>query len=152
MVIEDNPSVNLQAFARATILKRLNENIAASGGSEDREPGYDGRSDEMSGARFINAIPTAHGGKFGEAQLRGQVRSQVQLGNESEERDEPDSAEENFVDITPCPIFTRLKGSNDWVPRGVKMFRGVAIRRRVTATHVAARQTKPQVDPERTHR
>ena len=33
---------------------------------------------------------------------------------------------------------------------GVKMFRGVAIRRGITATHVSARQAKPQVDPGRT--
>jgi hypothetical protein len=31
------------------------------------------------------------------------------------------------------------------------MFRGVAIRRRVTATHVSASQAKPQVDPGRTN-
>jgi hypothetical protein len=59
--------------------------------------------------------------------------------NGNQEREKPDSAEENFVDITPCPIFARLKGSNDRMRGGVKMFRGVAIRRGVTATHVAAR-------------
>ena len=82
VVIEDNPSVNLQAFARATIFKRLNENVAPSGCSEDRQPGDDGRSDEMSEATFIDVVTTAHGSKLGEAQLRRQVRSQVQLGNE----------------------------------------------------------------------
>ena len=85
--IENNPSMNLQALMRATILKRLNENVAACGASEDRQPRYDGRSDEMSGAKFVDAITTAHGGKLREAQLRRQARSQVQLGNEGMEAD-----------------------------------------------------------------
>jgi len=86
VAIEDNPSVNLQALMRATILKRLDENVAPCGGSEDRQPLHDGRGDEMSGAKFIDAIATAHGGKLREAQLRRQVRSQVQLGNEGRGR------------------------------------------------------------------
>jgi hypothetical protein len=61
-----------------------------------------------------------------------------------------DSAQENFIDVTPRPIFTRLKRSNDGMRGRVKMFRGVAIRRRVTATHMSARQAKSQMDPGRT--
>jgi len=34
---------------------------------------------------------------------------------------------------------------------GVKMFRGVAIRRRITAADVSTGQTKPQVNPGRTN-
>ena len=67
MVIEDNPSVNLRAFLRATILKRLNENVAACASSEDRQPGYDCRGDEMSKATFIDTVTTAHAGNLGEA-------------------------------------------------------------------------------------
>lgn len=36
------------------------------------------------------------------------------------------------------------------MPGGVKMFRGVAVRRRVAATYVSARQAEPQMDPGRT--
>ena len=72
--------------------------------------------------------------------------------NGNQEREKPDSAQEHFVDVTPGPIFARLKGSNDRMRGGVKMFRGVAIRRRVTATYMATRETKPQVDPGGTHR
>jgi hypothetical protein len=113
----------------------------------------------MSDAKFIDAITTAHIGKLCEAQLRRQARSQVQLGNEGNCRcyrriqaqpEGSDSAQENFIDITPRPIFPRLKGSNDGMRGGVKMFRGVAIRRRVTAADMSARQAKSQVDPGRT--
>jgi hypothetical protein len=65
--------------------------------------------------------------------------------------EEPDSAEEHFVDITPHPIFARLKGLNYRVPRGVKMFRGVVVWRRITATHMSTRQTKSQVNPGSPH-
>jgi hypothetical protein len=85
VVIEDNPTMNLQALVRAAILERLNENVAACGGGEDRQPRYDGRSDEMSGAKFIDAVTTSHSGKLREAQLRRQARSQVQLGNEGKQ-------------------------------------------------------------------
>jgi hypothetical protein len=33
----------------------------------------------------------------------------------------------------------------------VKMFRGVTVRRRITAAHMAACQAKPQMDPSGTH-
>ena len=62
----------------------------------------------------------------------------------------PDLAQEHFVDVTPRPIFTRLKGSNDGMTGGVKMFRGMAVRRRIATTHMSARQTEPQMDPGRT--
>jgi hypothetical protein len=62
-----------------------------------------------------------------------------------------DSTQKHFVHVTPRPILPRLKRSNDRVPSGVKMFRGVAIRRRVAATDVSARQAKAEVDPGRTH-
>jgi hypothetical protein len=60
------------------------------------------------------------------------------------------SAQEHFVHVTPRPIFARLKRSNDRMGGGVKMFRGVAIRRRVAATDMSAGKAKPQVDPGRT--
>jgi hypothetical protein len=84
VVIEDNPSVNLQVLVRATILERLDKNVAGFGGGEDRQPCYDGCGDEMSRARFVDVITTSHRGKLREAQLRRQARSQVQLGNEEE--------------------------------------------------------------------
>jgi hypothetical protein len=64
---------------------------------------------------------------------------------------EPHSAQKDFIHVTPRPIFTRLKGSNDRVSGCVKMFRGVAIRRRVAAAHMSAGQAQPQVDPGRTN-
>ena len=82
VVIEDNPSVNLQVLVRATILERVDKNVAGFGGGEDRQPCYDGCGDEMSRARFVDMITTSHRGKLREAQLRRQARSQVQLGNE----------------------------------------------------------------------
>ena len=155
MVIEDDPSINLQAFVRAAILKRPNDNIAASRSREDRKPGYDGSSDEMSGVKFINTIATTHRGSLTKHSFGDKCVPKCNLGTRNEKNgarsENPGSAQENFVDVAPDPIFTRLKGSNDRVRGGVKMFRGVAIRRRVAATHMAACQTKPQVDPGRTH-
>jgi len=63
---------------------------------------------------------------------------------------EPHLTQKHFIHVTPRPIFTRLKGSHDRVAGGVKMFGGVAIRRRVAAAHMSAGQTEPQVDPGRT--
>jgi hypothetical protein len=59
-------------------------------------------------------------------------------------------AQEHFIDITPRPIFAGLKGLNNRMSGRVKMFRGVTIRRRITATHMAAGQAKSEVDPGRT--
>ena len=64
---------------------------------------------------------------------------------------EPDSTQEHFVDVTPCPIFARLKRSDDRMAGGVKMFRRVTVWRGIAAAHVSARQAESQVDPGRTH-
>jgi len=80
-------------------------------------------------------------------------RNALTHGGSTESRPPPEdsnSAQEHVIRVTPRPIFTRLKGSNDRVAVGVKMFRGVAIRRRVAAAHMSAGQTEPQVDPGRT--
>jgi hypothetical protein len=58
------------------------------------------------------------------------------------EHEGPDLAQEHFVDVAPGPIFTWLKRSNDRMTGGVKMLRGMAIRRRVAATYMSARQAK----------
>jgi hypothetical protein len=64
--------------------------------------------------------------------------------------DDSQSAQEDFIQVTPRPIFSRLKGPDDRMPGSVKMSRGVPIRGRVAATHVAAGQTESEVDPRRT--
>jgi hypothetical protein len=37
------------------------------------------------------------------------------------------SAQEHFVDVTPRPVFSWLKRSNDGMTGGAKMLRGVAV-------------------------
>jgi hypothetical protein len=48
----------------------------------------------------------------------------------------------DVIDVTPHPIFARLKRTHDWVLRGVEMFSGVFIFGGVTASHVSAGETK----------
>jgi hypothetical protein len=55
--------------------------------------------------------------------------------------------EEQLVDVTPDPVFTRLEGLNDRVVGGVKMLSGVRILRIVTATDMPTGETEAQVHP-----
>jgi len=82
MVVEDDPGVDLKALVYAAILECRDEDVAARGGGEGGQPGHDGRGDEVGGGGFPGLVAGAHRGSVGEVQLRGQVRSQVQLGNE----------------------------------------------------------------------
>ena len=55
------------------------------GGLLDSLPKSNGKEcgrDEVRGVRFVNAVVAAHGGRLGEAQLRRQLRSEVELRNE----------------------------------------------------------------------
>lgn len=53
----------------------------------------------------------------------------------------------DFVDVAPAPILAVLEGSNDGVLRGVEMFCGMAIFRRIAAAYVAADQAQAKMHP-----
>jgi hypothetical protein len=55
--------------------------------------------------------------------------------------------EHYFVYITPAPPFRWIKGFDDRVPGGVKMFCSVPIWRLIAATDMAAGATDPQMQP-----
>jgi hypothetical protein len=57
------------------------------------------------------------------------------------------SLEHQFIHITPAPVFSRFKGLDDGVARGVKMLGGVLVLGAVAAADVAAFQAKAQMDP-----
>src|SRR6185437_9608027 len=82
----NDPSVDLERFMLATVLERLDEDVAAQRRGEDREPGDCGAGDKVGEVAFENAVAAAHGGgrnmakrSFEDKDVR---RSQVQLGNE----------------------------------------------------------------------
>ena len=54
---------------------------------------------------------------------------------------------EQFVDVAPRPVLTRLEAADDRVARLVKVLRRVLVRRAVAAAHVAARQAQSQMHP-----
>lgn len=54
---------------------------------------------------------------------------------------------DRFVCIAPAPVFTRLHGFHDRVPRLSVMFGGVLVPRRVAAADMPADQAQPQVHP-----
>jgi hypothetical protein len=53
----------------------------------------------------------------------------------------------HFIDVTPAPVFSRLKGFYDRMMLGVKMFCGVLVFRTIAAADVAAGEAQAQVDP-----
>ena len=55
--------------------------------------------------------------------------------------------QESIVDVTPRPVLTGLDRGHDRVAGGVEVLRRMSIRRRVTASHVPAREALPEVDP-----
>jgi hypothetical protein len=55
--------------------------------------------------------------------------------------------EHYFLYITPAPPFRWIKGFDDRVPGGVKMFCSVPIWRLIAATDMAAGATDPQMQP-----
>ncbi|MGB6822527.1 MAG: hypothetical protein WBE21_10640 [Candidatus Acidiferrales bacterium] len=57
----------------------------------------------------------------------------------------------DFVDVAPAPILSWLEGSNDRVLRGVEMFCGMAIFRRIAAANVAADQAQAKMHPRVAH-
>ena len=82
MVVENDPRMDFEAFVDATIVERLDQNIATLRSCEDWEPCHDGSRDKVSRSGFVDLITATHRDEYLEAKLRGQVRSQVQLGNE----------------------------------------------------------------------
>ena len=62
----------------AAVFEGADEDVAAGGGGEDGEPLDDGGGDEVGFAGLVDEVAGAHlGGDGGEAELRGQVRSQA---------------------------------------------------------------------------
>jgi hypothetical protein len=53
----------------------------------------------------------------------------------------------HFIDVTPAPVFSRLKGFYDRMMLGVKMLCGVFVFRTIAAADVAAGKAQAQVDP-----
>src|SRR5436189_3069181 len=51
------------------------------------------------------------------------------------------------IRIAISPNFFRFERSNDRMFRQIIMFRGVTVRRIVTAAYVSARHAKPEMDP-----
>ena len=84
VVVGNDPAVDAQPFVLAAMEPRLHGQIASRRRGEDREPGDDRGRDEVRGARFVNAVAAALGGRLGEAQLRRHSRSEVKLRNEGE--------------------------------------------------------------------
>jgi hypothetical protein len=52
-----------------------------------------------------------------------------------------------LVDVTPAPIFPRLKGLHDGMPESVKMFGSVFVLRGITAADMAAGHTQTEMHP-----
>jgi hypothetical protein len=61
------------------------------------------------------------------------------------------SIQKDFVGVTPAPVLTRLKGLNDGMMRRTKMPSGVLVLGGVAASHVAAAQTEPEMNPRVAH-
>jgi hypothetical protein len=53
----------------------------------------------------------------------------------------------HFIHVAPSPCLSGLEGLHDGMARLVKVFRGMAVLRRVTATHMAASLAESQVNP-----
>jgi hypothetical protein len=87
VVLEDYPSINLQTLVSATILKRLNDYIATCDGGKDRQPRYDGRGDEVSETRVIDAITTAHSGSLAKHSFGDKRVPKCNLGTRGGEAD-----------------------------------------------------------------
>ena len=62
MVIEDDPSVDLERLVGLAILQRFNDDVAASRFCENGQPADNRCRDKMGDARFVNPITTAHAG------------------------------------------------------------------------------------------
>jgi hypothetical protein len=62
-----------------------------------------------------------------------------------------DLFKEEFVNIAPSPLFTRLQGFYYRVPGGVKVPGRMLVLRRIAAADVAASLAKPQVHPRVAH-
>jgi hypothetical protein len=52
-----------------------------------------------------------------------------------------------FVHVAPDPLFSRLDGTHQRMPRGMKVSRGVLVLGGIAAAHVPAFQAHAQVDP-----
>jgi hypothetical protein len=55
--------------------------------------------------------------------------------------------DDDFVEVAPHPIFTRLQGSDNRMLRRVKVLGGVFVLGRIATADVAAFQAQPQMDP-----
>ena len=72
MVVEDDPGGDAQTLVLATIGQSRNEDVAACRCREDGQPLVHGGGDKVRGVRLSRWVAAAHGGRMGEAQLRGQ--------------------------------------------------------------------------------
>jgi hypothetical protein len=54
---------------------------------------------------------------------------------------------DNFVDVAPNPILTRLERPHQRVVNGVEMFGSVLVLGGITATDVAAREAETKMNP-----
>ncbi len=55
--------------------------------------------------------------------------------------------EHHLVDVTPTPVFSRLKRLDNWVVSRVEVFGGVLILGRIAATNMPAFEAEAQVYP-----
>ena len=106
VVLEDYPSINLQTLVSAAILERLNEYIATAGGGKDRQPRYDGRGDEVSETRVIDAITTAHIGILAKHSFGDKCVPKYNLGTRWRQREATLASDQTPSSISPPPTNT----------------------------------------------
>lgn len=62
--VEYDPGIEFERFMLATVLERIDQDVAARRGSEDGKPGNGRSCDEMGMSAFEDSVPAAHGGGF----------------------------------------------------------------------------------------
>jgi hypothetical protein len=72
-------------------------------------------------------------------------------GADPDPQDRADS-DENLVDVAPAPVLVGLGALDQGMVRDFEVLARVLVLGRVTATHMAAGKTHPQVNPGVAHR
>jgi hypothetical protein len=73
--------------------------------------------------------------------------SQVDSHSENGSDGQSVEIEDEFIDVTPAPFFTRLERSDDRVVGRMKMFGCVFVLRRIAAADVSAAHAQTQMHP-----
>jgi hypothetical protein len=77
MIIQNDPGIDLEAFVLPAVCERADNDAATSSRGENWEPFDDCGGDKVGVLAFVDAVATAHGWHFDEAELLRQARSQA---------------------------------------------------------------------------